>query len=124
MRRAQQPTRRFVLKLVSEKKFQKNLTAIDSADSQSAVQMMKDTQIAVDEAFWPLYRWVPAVDGTFLSRMLLVQFVVDQVSSSFTLDSEKLRAEIDAFLKRDNQLTAFIGWIEQFAGCNVKVFFW
>ncbi|KAI5294897.1 hypothetical protein KEM52_002920 [Ascosphaera acerosa] len=63
-------------------------------ESQSALEILKETKKAVDIGYWPLYRWdpTPAMKN-------------GQNPPKFTLDSDRARRELETFLKRDNQLT-------------------
>ncbi|KAI9099455.1 MGSUL8 sulphite reductase [Phlyctochytrium arcticum] len=53
---------------------------------------LKETKVAVDSGYWPLYRWNPAFDKE------------DSPESPFKLDSERVRKEIEEFLSRENAL--------------------
>ncbi|KAJ3350018.1 hypothetical protein HDU83_009959 [Entophlyctis luteolus] len=52
----------------------------------AALASLKETKRAIDEGYWPLYRWTPGSGSA------------DNV---FKLDSEKMRGELEAFLERD-----------------------
>ncbi|KAI8915424.1 sulfite reductase [Powellomyces hirtus] len=52
--------------------------------------MLKETKIAVDSGYWPLYRWNPSLDAAG--------------QEPFALDSEKVKREIVEFLDRENHL--------------------
>ncbi|OLY77608.1 Sulfite reductase [NADPH] subunit beta [Smittium mucronatum] len=56
--------------------------------SYSSIETMKLSKLAVDSGKWPLYRYLPNSEG----------------EGSFTLDSDKLRNEIQSFLDRSNTL--------------------
>ncbi|KAJ3134525.1 hypothetical protein HK100_003517 [Physocladia obscura] len=55
----------------------------------AALAALKETKQAVDEGYWPLYRWTPSAFG----------------ESSFCLDSEKMRGELEVFLERDRHIS-------------------
>ncbi|KAJ3021703.1 hypothetical protein HKX48_007989 [Thoreauomyces humboldtii] len=52
--------------------------------------MLKETKVAVDSGYWPLYRWNPSLEA--------------QGKEPFALDSEKVKREIVEFLERENHL--------------------
>ncbi|KAJ3160396.1 hypothetical protein HDU86_000730 [Geranomyces michiganensis] len=52
--------------------------------------MLKETKVAVDSGYWPLYRWNPANDAAG--------------KEPFSLDSDKVKREILEFLDRENHL--------------------
>ncbi|KAJ3235064.1 hypothetical protein HDU78_005500 [Chytriomyces hyalinus] len=56
----------------------------------AALAALKETKQAVDEGYWPLYRWKPQS--------------VDE-GAQFNLDSEKMRGELEAFLERDRHVS-------------------
>lgn len=60
-------------------------------ENDSALTVLQETKKAVDLAYWPLYRWDPSneVKG----------------EPTFNLDSERIKQELEDFLRRDNQLT-------------------
>ncbi|KAJ3298915.1 hypothetical protein HK104_010149 [Borealophlyctis nickersoniae] len=51
---------------------------------------LKETKLAVDSGYWPLYRWNPALE--------------DKGEEPFALDSDKVKREIHDFLERENHL--------------------
>jgi sulfite reductase (NADPH) hemoprotein beta-component len=59
-----------------------------------ALQVLKETKLAVDAGYWPLYRWDPAKerDG----------------KEPFSLDSEVLKADLEQFLERQNHLSQLV----------------
>ncbi|KAI5303058.1 hypothetical protein KEM56_000073, partial [Ascosphaera pollenicola] len=65
-------------------------------EDDSALEILKETKKAVDVGYWPLYRWDPAP--------ILAQNAGD-APPTFTLDSERIRRDLETFLKRENQLT-------------------
>ena len=60
-------------------------------EDDSPLTVLQETKKAVDLGYWPLYRWQPAVG--------------DRVEPEFQLDSERIKKELEDFLRRDNQLT-------------------
>jgi sulfite reductase (NADPH) hemoprotein beta-component len=60
-------------------------------EDESALNVLQETKKAIDIGYWPLYRWNPKK--------------ADSSEPSFELDSDRLRRELEQFLKRDNQLT-------------------
>lgn len=53
--------------------------------------VLQETKKAVDLGYWPLYRWDPTAE--------------DRGEESFKLDSERIKQELQEFLRRDNHLT-------------------
>ncbi|OJJ58080.1 hypothetical protein ASPSYDRAFT_46071 [Aspergillus sydowii CBS 593.65] len=60
-------------------------------ENDSALTVLQETKKAVDLGYWPLYRWNPANE--------------DQGEPKFALDSERVKRELEEFLRRDNQLS-------------------
>ncbi|BCS30022.1 sulfite reductase (NADPH) subunit beta [Aspergillus puulaauensis] len=60
-------------------------------ENDSALTVLQETKKAIDLGYWPLYRWNPANE--------------DQGEPKFALDSERVKRELEEFLRRDNQLT-------------------
>ena len=61
-------------------------------ENDSPLVVLQETKKAVDLGYWPLYRWNP--------------FNEEQNGMpNFVLDSERIRMELEEFLKRDNQLS-------------------
>ncbi|KAJ5141848.1 Sulfite reductase subunit beta [Penicillium atrosanguineum] len=60
-------------------------------EDDSALTVLQETKKAIDLGYWPLYRWNPANEGTSEPK--------------FALDSERIKRELEEFLRRDNQLT-------------------
>jgi sulfite reductase (NADPH) hemoprotein beta-component len=56
---------------------------------------LKETKVSVDSGSWPLYRWNPALED-----------VKDQ--DMFSLDSQRIKKELEAFLDRENYLTQLV----------------
>ena len=59
-----------------------------------ALQVLKETKLAVDAGYWPLYRWDPAKER--------------QGKEPFSLDSEALKADLEQFLERQNHLSQLV----------------
>jgi sulfite reductase (NADPH) hemoprotein beta-component len=60
-------------------------------ENDSALTVLQETKKAVDLGYWPLYRWNPANE--------------EKGETKFALDSERIKRELEEFLRRDNQLT-------------------
>lgn len=60
-------------------------------EDESPLTILQETKKAVDLGYWPLYRWNPNN--------------AEKGQPNFSLDSERIRRELEQFLKRDNQLT-------------------
>ncbi|KAL9049114.1 MAG: hypothetical protein Q9162_007385 [Coniocarpon cinnabarinum] len=60
-------------------------------EDDSPLTVLQETKKAVDLGYWPLYRWQPAVGN--------------RAEPEFQLDSERIKKELEDFLRRDNQLT-------------------
>ncbi|KAI9930306.1 hypothetical protein ASPWEDRAFT_39142 [Aspergillus wentii DTO 134E9] len=60
-------------------------------ENDSALTVLQETKKAVDLGYWPLYRWNPNNE--------------DSGEPKFSLDSERVKRELEEFLRRDNQLT-------------------
>ena len=63
-------------------------------EDDSALTVLQETKKAVDLGYWPLYRWHPLIG--------------DSIEPSFQLDSERIKKELEDFLRRDNQLTQLV----------------
>ncbi|KAF8507638.1 hypothetical protein BU17DRAFT_78073 [Hysterangium stoloniferum] len=72
----------------------------DNVDA-GALQVLKETKLAVDAGYWPLYRWDPAKerDG----------------KDPFSLDSEAIKADLQQFLDRQNHLSQLVRSSPSFA---------
>ena len=62
-----------------------------SKEDDSPLTVLQETKKAVDLGYWPLYRWNPNNE--------------DVGEPNFILDSERVKQELEEFLRRDNQLT-------------------
>ncbi|KAJ5106783.1 Sulfite reductase subunit beta [Penicillium angulare] len=60
-------------------------------ENDSALTVLQETKKAVDLGYWPLYRWNPENE--------------EKGEPKFALDSERIKRELEEFLRRDNQLT-------------------
>ncbi|KAJ6500382.1 hypothetical protein C8R45DRAFT_977449 [Mycena sanguinolenta] len=64
------------------------------SESASALDVLKETKIAVDTGYWPLYRWDPSKDR--------------EGKEPFNLDSDAIKNELQAFLDRQNHLSQLV----------------
>jgi sulfite reductase (NADPH) hemoprotein beta-component len=60
-------------------------------ENDSALTVLQETKKAVDLGYWPLYRWNPSNEF--------------KDEPTFNLDSERIKQELEEFLRRDNQVT-------------------
>ena len=60
-------------------------------ENDSPLTVLQETKKAVDLGYWPLYRWNPSNE--------------DNGSPNFSLDSERIKKELEEFLRRDNHLS-------------------
>jgi len=60
-------------------------------ENDSPLTVLQETKKAVDLGYWPLYRWNPNNENNG--------------EPNFQLDSERLKQDLEEFLKRDNHLT-------------------
>lgn len=70
-------------------------------EDDSALTVLQETKKAVDLGYWPLYRWDPSKEA--------------KGEPNFSLDSERIKQELQDFLKRDNQLTQLMRRKPEFA---------
>ncbi|KAK5085396.1 Sulfite reductase [NADPH] subunit beta [Lithohypha guttulata] len=70
-------------------------------ENDSPLTVLQETKKAVDLGFWPLYRWDPSNEK--------------KGEPTFNLDSERIKQELEQFLRRDNQLTQVMNRHPQFA---------
>ncbi|KDQ19076.1 hypothetical protein BOTBODRAFT_103082, partial [Botryobasidium botryosum FD-172 SS1] len=61
------------------------------SEETSALSVLKETKLAVDAGYWPLYRWDPSKD--------------QKGDEPFALDSEAIKADLREFLDRQNHLS-------------------
>ncbi|KAL9119503.1 MAG: hypothetical protein Q9187_003943 [Circinaria calcarea] len=60
-------------------------------EDDSALTVLQETKKAVDTGYWPLYRWNPNHEENGMPN--------------FSLDSERIKRELEEFLRRDNHLS-------------------
>ena len=60
-------------------------------EDTSALEILKETKLAVDAGYWPLYRWNPAKER--------------EGKEPFTLDSDSVKNDLQQFLDRQNHLS-------------------
>ncbi|KJK65938.1 hypothetical protein P875_00021927 [Aspergillus parasiticus SU-1] len=60
-------------------------------EDDSALTVLQETKKAIDLGYWPLYRWNPGNE--------------ENNEPKFSLDSERIKRELEEFLRRDNQLS-------------------
>ncbi|KAI9851840.1 MAG: hypothetical protein M1838_002556 [Thelocarpon superellum] len=70
-------------------------------EDDSPLTVLQETKNAVDLGYWPLYRWNPRND--------------ERGEPNFTLDSERVKQELEEFLRRENHLTQLARRHPQFA---------
>ncbi|KAL2362082.1 hypothetical protein RJZ56_005023 [Blastomyces dermatitidis] len=70
-------------------------------ESDSPLTILQETKKAVDLGYWPLYRWNPKN--------------AEVGEPNFVLDSERIKRELEEFLRRDNQLTQLMKRHPQFS---------
>ncbi|KAI1307687.1 hypothetical protein EDD11_004389 [Mortierella claussenii] len=63
-------------------------------ENVSPITVLKETKLAVDTGYWPLYRWNPALD--------------EKGEEPFRLDSERIKQDLQQFLERENHLSLII----------------
>ena len=61
-------------------------------EDDSPLVVLQETKKAIDLGYWPLYRWNPYNEE-------------QNGTPNFVLDSERIRMELEGFLKRENQLS-------------------
>ncbi|CAO1623983.1 unnamed protein product [Sympodiomycopsis kandeliae] len=59
-----------------------------------ALEVLKETKLAVDSGYWPLYRWDPSAEA--------------RGKETFRLDSSRLREQLRDFLDRQNHLSHLV----------------
>jgi len=70
-------------------------------EDDSPLTVLQETKKAVDIGYWPLYRWNPRGE--------------EKGEKNFSLDSERLKKELQEFLKRENHLSQLVRRNPQFA---------
>jgi len=64
------------------------------SEKDTTITVLKETKLAVDNGYWPLYRWNPELEK--------------EGKEPFILDSERIKQELQSFLDRENHLTQLI----------------
>lgn len=67
---------------------------LPKAEERSSLETLKETKVSVDNGSWPLYRWNPALEA--------------ENKEPFTLDSQRIKKDLEDFLKRENHLTQLV----------------
>ncbi|KAL9104054.1 MAG: hypothetical protein Q9163_000951 [Psora crenata] len=70
-------------------------------EDDSPLTVLQETKKAVDLGYWPLYRWNPNSE--------------DKSEPNFTLDSERIKKELEEFLRRENHLTQLMSRHPEFS---------
>ncbi|KAL9022803.1 MAG: hypothetical protein Q9185_000066 [Variospora sp. 1 TL-2023] len=70
-------------------------------EDDSPLTVLQETKKAVDLGYWPLYRWNPTRE--------------ENGEPNFSLDSERIKQELEEFLRRDNHLTQLMNRHPKFA---------
>ena len=70
-------------------------------EDDSPLTVLQETKRAVDLGYWPLYRWNP--------------YHEDSGKPNFALDSERIKQELEEFLRRDNHLTQLMNRHPEFS---------
>ncbi|KAI4172862.1 MAG: hypothetical protein LQ343_003269 [Gyalolechia ehrenbergii] len=70
-------------------------------EDDSPLTVLQETKKAVDLGYWPLYRWNPNKE--------------ENGEPNFSLDSERIKQELEEFLRRDNHLTQLMSRQPKFA---------
>ncbi|KAL8927359.1 MAG: hypothetical protein Q9172_001438 [Xanthocarpia lactea] len=70
-------------------------------EDDSPLTVLQETKKAVDLGYWPLYRWNPDNE--------------ENSEPNFSLDSERIKQELEEFLRRDNHLTQLMNRHPTFA---------
>ncbi|OAX78796.1 sulfite reductase [NADPH] hemoprotein beta-component, partial [Emergomyces africanus] len=73
----------------------------NNKEDESPLTILQETKKAVDLGYWPLYRWNPKN--------------AEKGEPNFALDSERIKRELEEFLRRDNQLTQLMKRHPQFS---------
>ncbi|KAG0375669.1 hypothetical protein BGX24_008789 [Mortierella sp. AD032] len=63
-------------------------------ENVSPITVLKETKLAIDTGYWPLYRWNPALE--------------EKGEEPFRLDSERIKLDLQQFLERENHLSLII----------------
>lgn len=65
-----------------------------NAEETPALEILKETKLAVDAGYWPLYRWDPSKEA--------------QGKEPFTLDSDSVKNDLQQFLDRQNHISQLV----------------
>ncbi|KAI0272690.1 sulfite reductase subunit beta [Gloeopeniophorella convolvens] len=65
-----------------------------SEEDTTALDLLKETKLAVDAGYWPLYRWDPSKEAAG--------------AEPFALDSDAVKHDLQAFLDRQNHLSQLV----------------
>jgi sulfite reductase (NADPH) hemoprotein beta-component len=71
-----------------------------TSENDSALDILRETKLAVDSGYWPLYRWNPAKGDD---------------EQAFSLDSEAIKADLQEFVDRQNHLSQLVAAEPQMA---------
>ena len=71
------------------------------SEDTSALDILKETKLAVDSGYWPLYRWDPSKEQTG--------------QEPFSLDSDAVKNDLRQFLDRQNHLSQLVRSTPQMA---------
>ncbi|KAG0309735.1 hypothetical protein BGZ98_008871 [Dissophora globulifera] len=63
-------------------------------ENVSPITVLKETKLAIDTGYWPLYRWNPKLE--------------EKGEEPFHLDSERIKLDLQQFLERENHLSLII----------------
>ncbi|KAH8556627.1 thiamine diphosphate-binding protein [Umbelopsis sp. PMI_123] len=63
-------------------------------NAANPIEVLQETKVCVDNGSWPLYRWNPALES--------------EGKDPFTLDSERIKKDLEAFLERENHLSVLV----------------
>ncbi|KAH9044260.1 sulfite reductase subunit beta [Lactarius hengduanensis] len=65
-----------------------------TTEDSTALDLLKETKLAVDSGYWPLYRWDPSKEAAG--------------EEPFSLDSDAVKNDMQAFLDRQNHLSQLV----------------
>ena len=65
-----------------------------TTEESTALDLLKETKLAVDSGYWPLYRWDPSKDAAG--------------KEPFSLDSDAVKNDLQTFLDRQNHLSQLV----------------
>ncbi|KIK19195.1 hypothetical protein PISMIDRAFT_24474 [Pisolithus microcarpus 441] len=68
--------------------------ALGRSENTPALDVLKETKLAVDSGYWPLYRWDPVKEA--------------RGQEPFTLDSDSVKNDLQQFLDRQNHLSQLV----------------